>query len=532
MSASPPRRHHPRTTGVALLDRCVGGAAPGLGLVIAGETGTGRTVLCLEVAAAALSRGERAVFLTSEPADILLRQAESLGLELLSGLSIGRLLLLELTPDAATVMRAHGPGPLLEALAEEAPSAEWLIVDPLSALTSDLLDERPLRDTVTRLLSGYVEGQHIVASADTEMLRRHPALERALSDACGSLLHLRRDEDGFRQATVLKSRFASGSSGRVRFLIEATGTRPIDDEAAPPARAEASEPAAPASENGALGPPGAEPEPPAGVTQRAKVLVVNADPARREALVKGLAELYDVVAADSAFGALSTLLTEQPELVVLDLKLPDMSGYEVLSALQRAPQPPAVLAISESLARAADRIRALVLGAADVLPASCARYEVLRKVEDLLHAPRRMRAPGPGPGPQDLLALASSHRRQVEPREFLERVERAYHFGEKFGIPSSLIAIEAGHVDDLEVVVTAAEKLLRAEDALLVLGERRALLLLVAAGVPRAPTVVERIKRRTERMVDLLWGCKPLAHDASAVSDWTKYFESFELEVW
>ena len=237
--------------------------------------------------------------------------------------------------------------------------------------------------------------------------------------------------------------------------------------------------------------------------------------------------------AETAFGALSSLLTEQPALIVLDLKLPDMSGYEVLSALQRSPRPPAVLAISESLARAADRIRALVLGASDVLPASCARYEVLRKVEDLLRAPRAARTGAcEGPGPQDLLALAASHRRQVDTEEFQQRVARAHGFGERFGIHSSCIAVEAGHADDLEVVVSAAEKLLRAEDALLVLGERRALLLLVAAGVARAPTVVERIKRRTERMVDLAWGCKPLAEDALCGAEWGKYFEGFELEVW
>jgi DNA-binding response OmpR family regulator/KaiC/GvpD/RAD55 family RecA-like ATPase len=516
VTSVPPKRHLPRATGVALLDRCAGGAAPGLGLVIAGETGTGRTVLCLEATAAALARGERVVFLTAEPADILLRQAESLGLELLSGLSTGRLLLLELTSDSSTVMRAHGAGPLLESLAAECPAAEWLIVDPLTALTSDLLDERPLRDTVTRLLSGYAEGQSILVSADTETLRRHPALERALSDACGSLLHLRRDEDGVRQATVLKSRFASSSTGRVRFTIENQGTRVIDrDEAAQPASDDASGDPVNSS-----------------TSERPRILIVNADASRREALDKSLSERYDVATAETAFGALSALLAEQPALIVLDLELPDISGYEVLSALQRSAQPTPVLAISESLARAADRIRALVLGASDVLPASCARYEVLCKIEDLLRAPRPVRARAPGtPGPQDLLALAASHRRQVDAYEFQQRAERAHRFGESFGIPSSCLAVEAAHADDLEVVVSAAEKLLRAEDALLVLSDRRALLLLVTGGVSRAPSVVERIKRRTERVVDLAWGCRPLGPDASSAVDWNKYFESIELEV-
>jgi DNA-binding NarL/FixJ family response regulator len=45
--------------------------------------------------------------------------------------------------------------------------------------------------------------------------------------------------------------------------------------------------------------------------------------------------------------ALSEILRCQPDVVILDLKLPGMSGEDILRELRRAPQPPKVLVISQ-----------------------------------------------------------------------------------------------------------------------------------------------------------------------------------------
>ena len=67
-------------TDVSIIDDVLGGIEPGSSLVLAGPVGSGRTVIMLQLVAAALRRGERGVILTSEPPAILLRQAHSLKL--------------------------------------------------------------------------------------------------------------------------------------------------------------------------------------------------------------------------------------------------------------------------------------------------------------------------------------------------------------------------------------------------------------------------------------------------------------------
>jgi len=561
---------------VSLLDRAVGGAAPRLGLVLVGETGTGRTVLCLEVAASALERGQRVVYLTGEPPEILLRQAESLGLDLLPGLSLGRMTLLELAPNASTTTRAHGVGPLLESMEVEAPHADWLIIDPLTSLTADLLDERPLRDAVGSLLMGYGDEQLIMATADTDMLRRQPALERALSDVCGSLAYLRRDEEGRRSISVLKSRFSSSASGKLGFSIGSSGTSPIEPS---PAEREAmrartvadradsrpresenfdTRPLVPAElpirkiEIGGMSPANSRSaEPPAPVqlppavaakapvvatveaSGRRRILIVHADPGRASQIASVLEPAYETVVEHTAFGALSAIFTQAAALIILDFKLPDISGYEFLATLRKAPHAPPVLAVSESLVRAGDRIRALVLGAADVLPSFCANYELLHKVETILRAPPVVETGGASElDVRELLALASTGSRKIDRDCFAERVERAYRFGERFGIASCVVALETGTAEDLEIVLSACEKLLRTEDAMIQVDDRRAVLLLVAAGYDSVPVVIGRLKKSVERMVDLAWGAQRVATELVGIDDWIKYVEQMSLEVW
>lgn len=80
-------------------------------------------------------------------------------------------------------------------------------------------------------------------------------------------------------------------------------------------------------------PPGEE-----AITSPAKcqILVVDDDVSVRESVAMSLmAEGYDVVAAEDGFGALSQLRKKLPDLILSDLDMPGMSGFELLSVVRR-----------------------------------------------------------------------------------------------------------------------------------------------------------------------------------------------------
>ncbi len=67
------------------------------------------------------------------------------------------------------------------------------------------------------------------------------------------------------------------------------------------------------------------------------VLVVDDDPTVRE-LVSDILDLegYDVRTATDGRDALAAVAAEHPDCMVLDLMMPDMNGFEVLSRLRSA----------------------------------------------------------------------------------------------------------------------------------------------------------------------------------------------------
>ena len=70
-------------------------------------------------------------------------------------------------------------------------------------------------------------------------------------------------------------------------------------------------------------------------TKRARVLVVDDEQSMRELLRLHLANAgYDVVLAEDAVAAGHLALRERPDLILLDVQMPYMNGYEFMSALQ------------------------------------------------------------------------------------------------------------------------------------------------------------------------------------------------------
>jgi CheY-like chemotaxis protein len=70
-----------------------------------------------------------------------------------------------------------------------------------------------------------------------------------------------------------------------------------------------------------------------------RVLVVDDEPPIRQVIGDVLRdEGYGVLFASSGHGMLKVLETERPDLVLLDLMMPDGDGWEVLQTMQAQPQ--------------------------------------------------------------------------------------------------------------------------------------------------------------------------------------------------
>jgi DNA-binding response OmpR family regulator len=69
---------------------------------------------------------------------------------------------------------------------------------------------------------------------------------------------------------------------------------------------------------------------------RTKILVVDDNPTIRKGLsVRLRANDYEVLFAEDAISATAALVTERPDLVILDLGLPGGDGFVVMERLQR-----------------------------------------------------------------------------------------------------------------------------------------------------------------------------------------------------
>ncbi len=102
---------------------------------------------------------------------------------------------------------------------------------------------------------------------------------------------------------------------------------------------------------------------------------------------------HRVITASSGADALTITATEQPDLIILDLSLPDINGFEVCERLKTKPetQHVKVLQTSGIHISASDRIKSLEVGADAFLIEPAAEEEVLATVRALLKLARQDR---------------------------------------------------------------------------------------------------------------------------------------------
>jgi two-component system KDP operon response regulator KdpE len=139
------------------------------------------------------------------------------------------------------------------------------------------------------------------------------------------------------------------------------------------------------------------------MTRAASILVVDDEAAIQRTLVPLLRSRgYDVSVAGNASDAIEAFRREQPDLVVLDLGLPDADGAEVCRWIRERAQTPVLVLSARGAER--DKIEALDLGADDFVTKPFSAEELLARIRTALR--RVFRADEPGTGLLDLGELS------------------------------------------------------------------------------------------------------------------------------
>lgn len=124
-----------------------------------------------------------------------------------------------------------------------------------------------------------------------------------------------------------------------------------------------------------------------------RILVVEDDPAILRGLVDNLKfEEFEVLTASDGEAAYRILKAERPDVVILDLMLPRMSGYEVCRKVRSEGIRIPILMLS-ARGEEADRVLGLDLGADDYMSKPFSVRELIARVRALIRRTQQPSAP-------------------------------------------------------------------------------------------------------------------------------------------
>lgn len=119
------------------------------------------------------------------------------------------------------------------------------------------------------------------------------------------------------------------------------------------------------------------------MSTKVKVLVIEDEEAISNFIATALkANDYNVLVARSGNEALSLFLSHCPEIVLLDLGLPDLDGVEVLEKIREWSATPVIVVSARS--DESDKVQALDLGADDYIPKPFGTSELLARIRAAL----------------------------------------------------------------------------------------------------------------------------------------------------
>src|SRR5512138_1071328 len=143
----------------------------------------------------------------------------------------------------------------------------------------------------------------------------------------------------------------------------------------------------------------------------ARVLLIDDEPIYYKMIVHALKPHgYEVEYARTGMDGLKTVPLFNPDLIITDVRLPDLSGYDVAQRLRRDPRFSNIpLIFLTSQADLSNKLKAFEVGADDYLSKPFQPEELVARVGMLVRRGEAMRTMHRGEGPKDQAAIITVH---------------------------------------------------------------------------------------------------------------------------
>ena len=121
--------------------------------------------------------------------------------------------------------------------------------------------------------------------------------------------------------------------------------------------------------------------------QKTTVLLVDDEPMTLKLLNAQLpSDLFSTILASTGETALEKVKTENPDLILLDIMMPEMDGYEVIKRLKEIPESrdiPIILMTGYDVSMK-DKARGLEIGADEFLSKPVNKLELINKIKSMV----------------------------------------------------------------------------------------------------------------------------------------------------
>lgn len=126
-----------------------------------------------------------------------------------------------------------------------------------------------------------------------------------------------------------------------------------------------------------------------GETKKGKVLIVDDEQVNISLLEAYLSDSYETISSTSGIEALHMARKHDPDIILLDIMMPDITGYEVCEILKRSEKTRFIpIVMVTSLSGSEDRVRGVQAGADDFFTKPLDRIEIVTRVSSLLRIKR------------------------------------------------------------------------------------------------------------------------------------------------